>query len=179
MFFYCQMVSKLFVIDNLFCCWSNRHQARIIFMRSSLHLSEVIICMQACWYPMWGDCESSFGCCYVMYYHGPWCTLPIICCAVWWFLMEKDPLFFWSISMLCSKLACHADKGFFFIRTYTCLKKKNCAVDSCGRLWLAWPVINTLKKKKFPPVSLVTFATWSIVVFPSPAGITKIARPAW
>ena len=113
-----------------------------------------------------------------MYYHGPWCTLPIICCAVWWFLMEKDPLFFWSISMLCSKLACHADKGFFFIRTYTCLKKKICAVDSCGRLWLAWPVINTLKKKS-PPVSLVTFATWSIVVFPSPAGITKIARPAW
>jgi len=144
------MVSKLFVTDNLFCCWSNWHQATIIFMRSSLHLSEVIMCMQACWYPMWGDCESSFGCCYVMYVlprSMVYSTNHMLCCVM---VSDGEGSIILLKPSQCCAPNCHVmqTKVFLYKSRHRFEKKNLCAVDSCGRLWLAWPVINTLRKKK-------------------------------
>ena len=146
MFFYCQMVSKLFVIDNLFCCWSNRHQARIIFMRSSLHLSEVIICMQACWYPMWGDwIQFWLLWCYVLPRSMMYSANHMLCCVM---VSDGEGSIILLKPSQCCAPNCHVmqTKVFLYKSRHRFEKKNLCAVDRCGRLWLAWPVINTWKK---------------------------------
>jgi len=150
MFFYCQMVSKLFVTDNLLCCWFNWHQATIIFMRSSLHLSEVIMCMQACWYPMWGDwIQFLLLWCYVLPRSMMYSANHMLCCdGFWWRRIHCS----FEASQCCAP-NCHAMQTKVFLYKNRHMFEKNlCTVDSCGRLWLAWPVINTLKK--FPLLCL-------------------------
>ena len=155
------MVSKLFVTDNLFCCWSNWHWARIIFLRSALpliwgdlHAGLLVSHVRWLWIQFW------LLLCYVCIttIHGVlYQSYAVLCDGFWW----RRILYSFEASQ-CYAPNCHAMHTKVFLYKNRHMFEKNlCTVDSCGRLWLAWPVINTLKKNS-TLVSLVTCATWSI-----------------
>ena len=143
------MVSKLFVTDNLFCCWSNWHWARIIFLRSALpliwgdlHAGLLVSHVRWLWIQFW------LLLCYVCIttVHGVlYQSYAVLCDGFWWRRIHNS---FEAISMLCSKLSCHADKGFSLQEQTQVWKKKIfvqlIVVVACDLLDLS----STLWKKK-------------------------------